>query len=404
MQAPSTQQWSPSRTAALEALEAFLPRVPRYAFERNFDRPGHAEVSRLSPFVRRRLITEEEICQRVLREHSFADSEKFLQEVCWRTYWKGYLAHHPALWTSFRASAEQLESAASSAPWRAAYEAAISGSTSLGCFNDWVSELKQTGYLHNHARMWFASVWVFTMKLPWELGALFMYRHLLDGDPASNTLSWRWVAGLHTRGKTYLARADNISKYSDGRWNPKESELAPDAESIAEPPLPSAGTSVAKDLPQAASLKDALLLIPSDDLSLELALTALQEVRAVGVLSPVLEMGESLLVRSFAEQASSDAVRRLQATPGIPPVTSIGSEEALTALLASSGARSVVLVAPGVGPDESWAGSLAAACSNAGISAYGWRRPWDELLFPLARKGFFPFWQGARAKVFGVPE
>jgi deoxyribodipyrimidine photo-lyase len=66
-----------------------------------------------------------------------------------------------------------------------------------------VQELVETGYLHNHARMWFASIWIFTLRLPWELGADFFLRHLLDGDAASNTLSWRWVAGLHTKGKHY---------------------------------------------------------------------------------------------------------------------------------------------------------------------------------------------------------
>jgi len=104
--------------------------------------------------------------------------------VCWRTYWKGYLAAQPALWSSFRESAARLEKEAAEAPWRATYEAALAGATSLACFNDWVAELQQTGYLHNHARMWFASTWIFTMKLPWELGALFMYRHLLPSRGA----------------------------------------------------------------------------------------------------------------------------------------------------------------------------------------------------------------------------
>lgn len=85
--------------------------------------------------------------------------------------------------------------------------------------------------------MWFASIWIFTLGLPWALGADFFMRHLIDGDPASNTLSWRWVAGLHTRGKAYAARAENISRYTDGRYNPsglnespvalEESETAP---------------------------------------------------------------------------------------------------------------------------------------------------------------------------------
>ena len=79
-------------------------------------------------------------------------------------------------------------------------------------------ELKETGYLHNHARMWFASIWIFTLKLPWQLGADFFLKHLLDGDAASNTLSWRWVAGLQTKGKHYLATTWNINKFSAQKY------------------------------------------------------------------------------------------------------------------------------------------------------------------------------------------
>ena len=68
-----------------------------------------------------------------------------------------------------------------------------------------VKELKETNYLHNHARMWFASIWIFTLDLPWQLGAEFFMKHLYDGDAASNTLGWRWVAGIQTQGKNYLA-------------------------------------------------------------------------------------------------------------------------------------------------------------------------------------------------------
>jgi len=63
--------------------------------------------------------------------------------------------------------------------------------------------------------MWFASIWIFTLKLPWQLGASFFLKNLYDGDPASNTLSWRWVAGLQTKGKNYLATKSNIEKYSN---------------------------------------------------------------------------------------------------------------------------------------------------------------------------------------------
>jgi deoxyribodipyrimidine photo-lyase len=116
------------------------------------------------------------------------------------------------------------------------YETAINAKTGIDCFDTWVSELIETGYLHNHARMWFASIWIYTLELPWELGADFFYRHLLDGDPASNTCSWRWICGLHTTGKTYLARASNIEQFTQSRFNP-EGQLALNAPSMSEPPL-----------------------------------------------------------------------------------------------------------------------------------------------------------------------
>ena len=85
---------------------------------------------------------------------------------------------------------------------RRAFEGAVTGSTGIDGFDDWARELTHTGWLHNHARMWFAFIWIFTLELPWALGADFFLRHLVDGDPASNTLSWRWVAGLYTRAKS----------------------------------------------------------------------------------------------------------------------------------------------------------------------------------------------------------
>jgi deoxyribodipyrimidine photo-lyase len=72
------------------------------------------------------------------------------------------------------------------------------------------------------------------LKLPWQLGADFFLQNLLDGDAASNTLSWRWVAGLQTKGKTYLARTSNIEKFTDGRFKPDDGQLANDANALTE--------------------------------------------------------------------------------------------------------------------------------------------------------------------------
>jgi deoxyribodipyrimidine photo-lyase len=205
----------PNRAAALARLDAFVPLAAKYAGRRNFDlgTGRHDGVSRLSPYIRTRLVTEEECTRAVLARHSPRSAEKFLQEIAWRTYWKGWLEMRPEAWSHYLATLAEQEKPAG-------YGKAIAAETGIGCFDHWTRELLDTGYLHNHARMWFASIWIFTLKLPWQLGADFFLRHLLDGDPAANTLSWRWVAGLHTPGKHYLARAENIAKFTLDRFNP----------------------------------------------------------------------------------------------------------------------------------------------------------------------------------------
>ena len=230
-------EFTPTRAAALRRLEAFLPVAGRYAAERNFVRPGNDHVARLSPWLQKRLILEEEVVAAARERWSFPEVEKFVQEVYWRTYWKGWLEQRPAAWSRWHESVPRLRDGLS-AEQRELWEAACAGRTGVAGFDDWAKELVATGYLHNHARMWFASIWVFTLKLPWELGAAFFYEHLLDGDVASNTLSWRWVAGLQTPGKTYVARADNIAHYTEGRHVPDASRLATQPFPITEEPLP----------------------------------------------------------------------------------------------------------------------------------------------------------------------
>ena len=217
---PLAALFDPSRAAGLRRVDQFVARAGQaYADGRNTDggRDGPAAVSRLSPYLRYRVISEREIVASVLDRHSIASAEKFIQEVLWRTYWKGWLELRPSVWQRF---VEERDQQRDSFPNACAIVAAESGMTGIDGFDDWARELVETGYLHNHARMWFASVWIFTLRLPWALGADFFLRHLLDADAASNTLSWRWVAGLQTIGKTYLATAENIARYTNGRYAP----------------------------------------------------------------------------------------------------------------------------------------------------------------------------------------
>ena len=237
---PTDSPYDAKPEAARARLAAFLPQAgKRYAAQRNFDfgEGKHQKVSALSPWLRHRILLETEVLEAVLQFHSAQGAEKFIQEVFWRGYFKGWLEHRPEVWQNYRVRVTDLVSTLDSeAGLRARYEEATTGRTGIACFDAWVQELVDTNYLHNHARMWFASIWIFTLRLPWELGADFFFRHLLDGDPASNTCSWRWVGGLHTLGKTYLARASNIREYTAGRFDP-EGQLAATALPLEEPPL-----------------------------------------------------------------------------------------------------------------------------------------------------------------------
>lgn len=213
-----------SKSEALSQMHSFVEsKADRYQEMRNYDF-GKLEnnfVSGLSPAISRRIITEEVFLKTILSSFSFNKVEKLIQEICWRTYWKGYLENRSQIWTNYLTDLVDLRYLKASRE----YENASKGETEIVCFNRWLNELMENGYLHNHTRMWFSSIWIHTLKLPWQLGAELFMKFLLDADPASNTLSWRWVAGNHTLGKTYLANPSNIKKYTGGRLFP-ENQLA----------------------------------------------------------------------------------------------------------------------------------------------------------------------------------
>ena len=208
-----------SRLGAKELLGNFSDhKLANYKSKRNFDYGSYEKnfVSALSPALSRRIITEKEIIKHVSSQFSFGQIEKFVDEICWRTYWKGWLEHRPAVWYDYLSQLENFEDVKVNNPL---YNKSIEGNTGLECFDSWVRDLLEFGYLHNHSRMWFASIWIFYFNLPWQLGAEFFYQNLIDADPASNTLSWRWVAGLQTQGKKYITYKENIDRFTGGRFS-----------------------------------------------------------------------------------------------------------------------------------------------------------------------------------------
>ena len=357
-----------TRAAGLDRLAAFLDGPGAdYAAARNTDRgpDRRPTTSALSPYLRRRLLTEAEVVEAAVRAYGEEGAEKFVSEVFWRTYFKGHLETHPEAWTGYLSQLEDERQRLEREPGlRRTYEAAIEGRTGIEGFDDWARDLVATGWLHNHARMWFASIWIFTLRLPWPLGADFFLRHLLDGDPASNTLSWRWVAGLHTRGKHYLARADNIRRYTEGRFDP--AGLDEDAEPLDEPMPPREMRLAAADPPPMGEIA---LLLHLDDLYPESLPLGSATVRRVGGLIAHAS-GASERVRAADSAAMADGLARAAAHFGCPA----GPVEP-----GWSGELPVAAAWAPVGPS---AEALPEACLRL-------RRAWDEAAWPLSTRGFF---------------
>ena len=255
-----------SRVEALDELNHFIENnLLDYSKLRNFDLGPQKRdnTSCLSPYVTHGLVSEIEIINKSLKKFSFVKNEKFIQEVLWRVYWKGWLELRPNVWGDYL---KELTGIKESFKDNKNYLDAIEGNTNIECFNEWVNELKNFNYLHNHARMWFASIWIFTLNLPWQLGAEFFMKHLFDGDAASNTLGWRWVAGIQTQGKNYLATEWNIKKFTNNRFqNIKINE-------VAEPKTTEKNYSIIeKSFSNPALLEDKVLLIFDNSLSFEFA-------------------------------------------------------------------------------------------------------------------------------------
>ena len=258
-------EFEASRAKAVDKLNHFVENnLFEYSRLRNFDfgPDNRSNISCLSPYITHGIINELEVIDKSLKKFSFVKNEKFIQEVLWRVYWKGWLELRPNVWSDYLKELNNLKSEFKN---NQNYIDAIEGKTNLQCFNEWVNELKVNNYLHNHARMWFASIWTFTLELPWQLGAEFFMKHLYDGDAASNTLGWRWVAGIQTQGKHYLASEWNIKKFTNNRFqNIKLNENAT-------PKISEKSYSIIKqDFNNPKNLEEKNLLIFENNLSFEI--------------------------------------------------------------------------------------------------------------------------------------
>lgn len=200
------------RVAAEKALTAINPAA--YAATRNF---LDGAVTRLSPYIRQGILSLDEVRNHALSiEPDQKKVEKFVQELAWRDYWQRVYAAHPErIWNDVEAYKTGFDASE--------YETDLpddisTGQTGVACIDHFIGTMLETGYLHNHARMYVASYVVHWRRIRWQAGARWFLQNLLDGDPASNNLSWQWVASTFSN-KPYIFNLENVAKYTGHEVN-----------------------------------------------------------------------------------------------------------------------------------------------------------------------------------------
>ena len=294
------------------------------------------------------------------------------------------------------------------------------GETGIEVMDNFARELVETGYLHNHARMWFAGYWIHDEKLPWELGSDFFERHLICACPAANTLSWRWVAGIQTRGKAYLARPSNIRKYTDPAYlgdddleelEKPQAAHVPDAE-IPDPIEPEF------DLEIGDAQGPLGLWISEDDMAPETC-DALENAEFDAICTSVVGAPHECetsngLRREYRLAGARDAAKRA----GEKWKTDASNFEAKDAdelarqigdWATQAGVKTVVALKPFVGPTDDALSAIQARLDEDGIGLKLLRRPEDAEGLQYATKGFSSFGAASKKRAFwesnrfGVP-
>ena len=361
------------RDQVLEAFNNYCNnQLHRYTKNRNFDLGHpHQNVSKLSPYLRRRLVSENEVLQIALEHNSLSSLEKFIQEIFWRTYWRGWLEMRPDVYEDYLNSHSKPN---------------LPGKTGIKCFDHWTEELKETGYLHNHARMWYASIWIFTLRKSWVSGAKFFADHLVDWCPASNTLGWRWVAGLQTKGKMYVAKADNIRLFTNDKFFPKgELNESPIFDyNLWKDYERSSDISYVK--PDFSTREDIGVVINKNDLSLNHCLSK-ENIYFKGCIfhNPEYQPSKSVSVKKFETGLIEQLCLEL------PGYDFCQSKEALINWARSQKLKCLIFPFETVGNKYFMTYEFIHKLRSHNIETIFHMRDWDRYAFPFASKGFFPF-------------
>lgn len=227
------------RSVALQRLAKIAPEA--YQKDRNF-LDGH--VSQLSPYIRHGLISPVELQAMLLSEFGADVSARLVQQLSWREYFHLYLSHHPhSVWQDI----EPYKTGFTANEYEQALPHDIArGETGVRVIDQMIAQLRQQGWLHNHARLYLAAYVVHWRKVAWQAGAKWFLTHLLDGDIASNNLSWQWVASTFSR-KPYYFNLENLEKFSRGTLDcthPSNQILAGSYEQLREQLFPYSASEV----------------------------------------------------------------------------------------------------------------------------------------------------------------
>lgn len=197
------------RKAAEEALQKVDPAA--YAKTRNF---LTGDVTQLSPYIRYGVLSLREIRDYALERVQHPDeATKLINELGWRDYWQRlYIKLGNGIWQD----QEEYKTGYTQKDYAADFPEDIKQSTTNRvCIDSFSRNLQETGYLHNHVRMWLAAYIVHWRRIRWQTGAKWFLEHLLDGDPASNNMSWQWIASTFSH-KPYFFNRENLERYTKG--------------------------------------------------------------------------------------------------------------------------------------------------------------------------------------------
>lgn len=200
-----SDDWRGGRQEAIKRINTLD--IAAYARNRNF---SNGSVSKLSPYLRHGCITLKEASDNVRDKHGI-QAEKFVQELAWRDYWR---RNWYQLGNAIFSDIEDPKVLLGDKPLP---DMIRQGNTGLPCMDGVIRNLTVDGYVHNHARMWFAAYVVHWLKVDWREAADWFENHLLDGDKASNHLSWQWVASLFSS-KPYYFNKENLSRFTGDKY------------------------------------------------------------------------------------------------------------------------------------------------------------------------------------------